>query len=82
MDTLQDPRDHKYQTRLLTPDKISIKLEGEIKTFHDKNRLKKFMTKKLALLNRNGTMKTPIDMLLWKGEISEDFVPKQRTISN
>lgn len=41
-------KDHNCQPRILYPNKVSFKI-GEVKTFHDKNILKKFMTTKLTL---------------------------------
>lgn len=37
------------QPRLLCPSKLSFKFKREIKTVHDKNRLKEFMTTKPAI---------------------------------
>jgi hypothetical protein len=38
-DVIQTPREHKYQHRLLYPAKLSITIDGENKTFHDKNQI-------------------------------------------
>jgi hypothetical protein len=37
------------QHRLVYPEKLSFLIEGEIKTFHNKEKLKEFVTTKLAL---------------------------------
>jgi hypothetical protein len=37
------------QPRLVYPEKLSLLIEGETKTFHNKQKLKEFMTIKLAL---------------------------------
>jgi hypothetical protein len=39
----------KESTRLVYPAKLSFLIEGEIKTFHNKEKLKEFMTTKPAL---------------------------------
>ena len=42
-------KEKNLQPRLLYPAKISLKYEGEIKSFTDKQKLKEFSTTKLAL---------------------------------
>ena len=37
------------QPRILYPARLSFRIEGEIKAFQDKQKLKEFMTTKLAL---------------------------------
>ena len=43
-DVLQILRDHRWQTRLLYPVQLSITLEGENITFHDKTKLKLYLS--------------------------------------
>jgi hypothetical protein len=47
VDILQAPKEDNYQFQLLYPTKLFI-IEGEIKTFHTKQKLKKFMTSNAA----------------------------------
>jgi hypothetical protein len=37
--------ENKYNTRILYPAKLSFKIDGTIKVFHDKQKLKQYMTK-------------------------------------
>ena len=46
---LQTLKENNFQPSLLYPAKISFKIDEEIKTFQDKQKLKEFMTTKLAL---------------------------------
>jgi hypothetical protein len=39
----------RFQTQINPPGKLSFIIEGEIKTFHDKKKLKQYVTTKLAL---------------------------------
>jgi hypothetical protein len=48
-DILQVPKENKCQSRLLYPAELSFLIDGEIKSFHDKQNLKEHMTIKLAL---------------------------------
>ena len=48
-DIFQTPKENNFQPRFIYPAKISIKFDGEIKTFHDKQKLKDFMSSKPAL---------------------------------
>jgi hypothetical protein len=41
-------RENNCQPRLLYPSKLSLIIEGKIKTFHEKQKLKKFMVTKSA----------------------------------
>ena len=45
----QTVKENNLQPRFVYPAKISIKFDGEIKTFHDKEKLKDFMSSKPAL---------------------------------
>ena len=45
----QTLKENNFQPRFVYPAKISIKFDGEIKTFHDKQKLKDFMSSKPAL---------------------------------
>jgi hypothetical protein len=38
-DVIQKLREHKWQSRLLYPAKISINIDGETKVFHDKTKI-------------------------------------------
>jgi hypothetical protein len=42
-------KENNCQSRLLYPARLSITFEGEIKIFHDKQKLQKFMTTKPEL---------------------------------
>ena len=48
-DILKVMKERNIQSRLLYPPKISFKYEGEIKSFTDKQKLRKFGTTKPAL---------------------------------
>ena len=48
-DILQTLKENNLQPRFVYPAKISIKFDGEIKTFHDKQKLKDSMSSKPAL---------------------------------
>ena len=48
-DILKVMKEKNLQPRLLYPAKISLKYEGEIKSFTDKQKLKEFSTTKPAL---------------------------------
>jgi hypothetical protein len=43
-DIIQTLREHKCQTRLLYPAKLSITLDGEAKVFHDKTKLPQYLS--------------------------------------
>ena len=43
------PRDHRYQSTLLYPAKLSIILEGQNKVFHDKTRFHQYLVTNPAL---------------------------------
>jgi hypothetical protein len=43
-DVIQTLREHKCQSRLLHPAKLSITIDGEIKIFHDKNKFTKYIS--------------------------------------
>ena len=45
----QTLNDNNLQPRIAYPAKLSLKVDGEIKTFHDKQKLKEFMATKPAL---------------------------------
>ena len=45
----QTLEENDFQPRFIYPAKISIKFDGEVKTFHDKQKLKDFMSSKPAL---------------------------------
>jgi hypothetical protein len=46
---LQALKQNNCQISLLYPGKLSFEIKGEIKTFHDKHKLKQFMKTKPAL---------------------------------
>ena len=48
-DVLQTMEESNFQQRLLYPAMISFKIDGEIKMFQDKQKLKEFMTTKQTL---------------------------------
>ena len=48
-DILRVMKENKLQTRLLYPARISLKYEGEVKSFTDKQKLREFSTTKPAL---------------------------------
>lgn len=48
-DTVQVLNEHKCQTRLLYPAKLSVIIDGERKIFHDKSKLKDYMATKPGL---------------------------------
>ena len=48
-DTLKVMKEKNLQPRLLYPERISFKYEGQIKSFTDKNKLREFSTTKPAL---------------------------------
>ena len=48
-DIFQTLRENNFQPRFTYPAKISIKIDGEIKTFQDKQKLKEFMSAKPTL---------------------------------
>jgi hypothetical protein len=47
-DVKQTLREHKCQTRLLYPTKLSILINGETKVFHDKNKFTQYLSMNLA----------------------------------
>ena len=49
IDVLQALRDHRCKSRLLHPAKLSITIDGERKTCHDKNKSKQFLSTNPAL---------------------------------
>ena len=44
-DVIQPLREHKFQTRLLYPAKLSITIDGETKVFHDKTKFTHYLSK-------------------------------------
>jgi hypothetical protein len=48
-DLIQTLREHKCQTRLLYPAKLSINIDGETKIFHDKNKFMQYLSTNPAL---------------------------------
>jgi hypothetical protein len=48
-DIIKTPKERSCQTRLVYPAKLFILIEGEMKTFHNKEKLKEFMTTKPPL---------------------------------
>jgi hypothetical protein len=46
---IQDPKESNCQPRLVYPAKLSFLIEGEIKTFYNKEKLKEFAIAKPAL---------------------------------
>jgi hypothetical protein len=48
-DIIQALKESNYQPRLVSPAKLFFLIEGEIKTFHNKKKLKEFATTKPAL---------------------------------
>ena len=48
-DVIQTLREHKGQTRLLYPAKLSITIDGETKVFHDKTKFSHFLSTNPAL---------------------------------
>jgi hypothetical protein len=48
-DVIQTLREHKWKPRLLYPAKLSITIDGEIKTFHDKTKYIQYLFTNLAL---------------------------------
>jgi hypothetical protein len=48
-DVIQTIRKHKYQPRLLYPEKLSITIIGEIKEFHDKTKFTHYLSRNRAL---------------------------------
>ena len=48
-DVIRTLKENNFQPRLLYSGKILFKIDGEIKTFQDKQKLKEFMTIKPAL---------------------------------
>jgi hypothetical protein len=48
-DVIQTLREHKCQTRLLYPAKLSITIDGETKVFHDKTKFTQYLSKNPAL---------------------------------
>jgi hypothetical protein len=43
-DDIQNLREHKSQSRLLYPAKLSITIDGETKVFHDKTKFKHYLS--------------------------------------
>jgi hypothetical protein len=48
-DVLQVLKEHRCQSRLLHPAKISVTIDGENKTFHDKTKFKQYLYTNTAL---------------------------------
>jgi hypothetical protein len=48
-DVIQTLREHKCQSRLLYPAKLSITIDGETKVFHDKTKFTHYLSKNPAL---------------------------------
>jgi hypothetical protein len=48
-DIFKDLKEYNCQIRLISPAKLSSLIEGEIKTFHSKQKLREFITTKPAL---------------------------------
>ena len=48
-DIFKEMKEKKLQPRLLYPERISFRFDGEIKTFTDKQKLREFSTTKPAL---------------------------------
>jgi hypothetical protein len=48
-DVIQTLREHKCQSRLLYPEKLSITIDRETKTFHDKTKFTQYLSTNLAL---------------------------------
>jgi hypothetical protein len=48
-DVIQTLKEHKCQTRLLYPAKLSITLDGETKVFHDKTKFTYYLSMNPAL---------------------------------
>jgi hypothetical protein len=46
---IQTLREHKFQTRLLYPAKLSITIDGETKVFHDKTKFTHYLSTNTAL---------------------------------
>ena len=51
-DVIQTLREHKCQSRLLYPAKVSITIDGETKVFHDKTKFTQYFSTKQALQRR------------------------------
>ena len=43
-DVIQTPREHKWQSRVQYPTKLSITIDGETKIFHDKNKFTQYLS--------------------------------------
>jgi hypothetical protein len=48
-DVIQSLREHKCQSRLLYPVKLSFNIDGETKIFHDKNKFTQYLSTNPAL---------------------------------
>jgi hypothetical protein len=48
-DVIQTIREHKCQSSLLYPAKLSFTIDGETKVFHDKTRFSEYLSKNPAL---------------------------------
>jgi hypothetical protein len=48
-EVIQTLREHKFQPRLLYPEKLSVTMEGDTKVFHDKNNFTQYLSMNPAL---------------------------------
>jgi hypothetical protein len=48
-DVIQTLKEHKWQSRLLYPAKLSITIDGESKVFHDKTKFTQYLSMNPAL---------------------------------
>ena len=58
---IQDPKSEEHATKNTLSSKLSFKMEGEIKSFQDRQELKEYVTSKPALQEiLRGTLKIPL----------------------
>jgi len=50
-DVIQTLREHKCQSRLLYPAKLSVNIDGETKIFHDETKFTQYLSTNIALQN-------------------------------